>query len=258
MANEEDSRSGDLDIEFPELNTCFPWLRSRFLAPATQILTRLSLWNCNQWGITPKFVFAGLHFPHLQSLALHKFTIGSNKQLEWVYSHSDTLEALYLENCPIVHRFHVLHPIRDEVGFEHDDESLEQLPSWDETPEDNEYLVQFIYRQRWHHVFDTMRERLNQLQTFAFDENSARRPWLKGHHDFHCRYELGAELYDDRYMMYDDSVWSWHFLSQRVGRDQDGTVYEFISEQEHERDRRAFEELLGVLAERRSANGKLR
>lgn len=55
------------------------------------------------FGYSPKLDLRGVHFPSLRTLALGNYTFTHDWQLDWLSSHSSTLENLYLDDCIVVY-----------------------------------------------------------------------------------------------------------------------------------------------------------
>lgn len=51
----------------------------------------------------PGIDFRGLHLPHLRTLALNRMTFTHDWQVDWILSHGATLQALLLDDCPLIH-----------------------------------------------------------------------------------------------------------------------------------------------------------
>lgn len=99
-----DDASTDLDIEIRHRHALFNvHLTTTWLKPLQAQLTHLTL-HCNTyWGIYPRWQPNDLHFPHLKSLALGKWTIANDWQINFITSHGQTLEQLIFTRCPIMH-----------------------------------------------------------------------------------------------------------------------------------------------------------
>jgi hypothetical protein len=136
-----------------------------WLKPMTTQLTHLTLSSPDcPWGIWP---FVDLRqiptFTRLKSLYLGNFTIAHDWQIDWIVSHSATLEELVFDDTSIIVAL-LFNKEQVEINFS----NLSQLKhtiSEDEKEEDKEYLVELELR--WHHVFDRSREGLPLLQHFA-------------------------------------------------------------------------------------------
>lgn len=70
-------------------------------------LTTLELLSVSYWGYWPRIDLTPLFFPRLQVLALGKYTFTHFRQLNWITKHRN-LRKLYLYDCPIVSRIHLL------------------------------------------------------------------------------------------------------------------------------------------------------
>ncbi|KAF1360871.1 hypothetical protein EJ07DRAFT_154787 [Lizonia empirigonia] len=77
-------------------------LNTTWLLPMQPHLTHLTIHTNTYWGVYPCWQPSTLHFPHLTSLALGKWTLAFPWQLALLTSHT-TLQSLLLTNCPILH-----------------------------------------------------------------------------------------------------------------------------------------------------------
>lgn len=250
VCSERDDAAPESDIEFPEMHSCFPWMRQSVFEPALQNLTHLTLWFDTEWGFIPKFAFEGLLFPHLRSLALLWFTIANSKQIEWILSHGSTLRALYLEDCPIIHNMKILRE-GGNVKLDYDGSELEQIPQPED--DDDDWCDFFAFPKRWHECFDAMRHHLTHLTTFCFAASSIGEEHYHAfeEHDFERRYCLGSELYRDRYIVYDDGIAPTHFLRYgNEGEPNDIGVFSYPDEETQSEDQRAFGDLIEAVRTR--------
>jgi hypothetical protein len=74
----------------------FAELPDTWLRPATPALKYLSLYSDSYVGFYPKLDLSGIHFPHLESLALGGYLFVQDSDLDWILSHGSTLRHLYL------------------------------------------------------------------------------------------------------------------------------------------------------------------
>lgn len=77
-------------------------LPNAWLKPASQNLTRLTLYTNTYWGWLPGFDPRGIRFPSVKYLALGNYTFAHDWQIEWITSHFADLETLIMVDCPIV------------------------------------------------------------------------------------------------------------------------------------------------------------
>ncbi|KAK0652741.1 hypothetical protein B0T16DRAFT_105006 [Cercophora newfieldiana] len=92
-----------LDIVLPELHSFMHQLPSTWLQPTVKNLTTLVLYQDVYFGFFPKLDLRGLHFPNLKTLSLGNYVFSHRWQLDWISSHLDTLENLYLQECPVLY-----------------------------------------------------------------------------------------------------------------------------------------------------------
>jgi hypothetical protein len=102
--------------EIEEMHTFFHELPSTWLKPCSENLTSLTLHAVEWWGYYPKCDFRGLHFPKLKFLELGNYTFTHDWQMEWIYSHGDTLETLVLDDAVIVQRIRLVGAL-DSEGY---------------------------------------------------------------------------------------------------------------------------------------------
>ena len=83
---------------------CHPVQRllNHWLAPTHANLTTLSLFHDSFWGWLPKVDFRPIKLPRLRVLALGNFSFAYDIHFEWLTSLGNSLEALYLDDCPLV------------------------------------------------------------------------------------------------------------------------------------------------------------
>lgn len=129
------------------------WLR-----PAMSTLRHLTLYSDLRSGFYPILDFTGIHFPHLNTLALGNYAFADNSQLNWILSHAATLTELYLDNCTILYamalewdRTVTLLPLQ---RFSYHDE--ETGHKWAE------------YDGRWADYFRAFKDELPRLQHFRY------------------------------------------------------------------------------------------
>ena len=178
--------SPDADIELHHRHKLFNAdLNKDWLLPMQTQLTHLTL-HCNTyWGVYPRWQPSNLHFPHLKSLALGKWTIAFDWQIEFITSHAQTLEQLILTNCPILH---ALRMTRRQL--ENDWQS--RLPG---TCRGKPYTENWFCDLRWHTVLDTFRTQLTKLKHFSMGRGPA------GAFDFCLRVYHFDDAFEDRYKL---------------------------------------------------------
>ncbi|KAK4450176.1 f-box domain protein [Podospora aff. communis PSN243] len=90
-------------IYLSELHSFMHQLPSAWLQPAAKNLTTLCLFQDFCFGFCPKLDLRGVHFPNLKTLAFGSYVFSHQWQLDWISSHSATLENLHLQECPVLH-----------------------------------------------------------------------------------------------------------------------------------------------------------
>lgn len=192
IATEYDPAGPEVNISLAEVHNCFnTCLKQYWLQPVQSHLVQLKLYATEMpWGYFPACDLRDLHMPKLRSLALGLMTFTHDWQLDWILSHSATLESLTLDDCPIVHAcFMYVHfdqerssPTRAQYR------AFEGESSW-------------TYDTRWHHYLNRIREGLPHLSRFSFGVG----PW-KQNVAFESSKHLAAELRQERYCIYDGTV----------------------------------------------------
>lgn len=159
----EDDEASDRQIEIIERHDFYAkQLRQYWLQPLHDIgrLTTLKLYGSISWGYLPKCDLRGLHFPKLKTLVLGHMTFTHEWQLEWILSHSTSLESLKLHNCPIIPEIE-LACAADAEGYANPDYRSQG------TSRGRRVASTWKYDSRWHHYFDSFRTRLPRLRNFA-------------------------------------------------------------------------------------------
>ncbi|KAF2875359.1 hypothetical protein BDV95DRAFT_565003 [Massariosphaeria phaeospora] len=206
IAVEYSEHGPDRDIDIPEKHVFFNrQLNEHWLSPLQHQLTHLSLYASDYWGVFPRWDCRGLRFPHLQSLALGNWSIAHQWQIDWILAHADTLEELYLDDCPIAHA----------LSFEtHQHASLAWEDGELEIMQDG-YADGAIYPTlRWLAIFPVFAARLTQLKRFGM----AHGPWDAYNSDgdsdqaFQRRYDLPARLEVGRYCLFDCGTLPTHWI----------------------------------------------
>ncbi|KAF9888943.1 hypothetical protein FE257_008112 [Aspergillus nanangensis] len=190
IVSEYSSAAPEHDIERPEPHKFYQELPSLWLAPAANSLQHLSLVGREYFGFYPKLDLSGIHFPRLKSLSLGNFTFSDDSQIDWILSHADTLEELYLDDCIILYDVAIY------------DSNLHRCAiSKDETEsrvDDSQYSGRKHFRawdRRWHHIFTTFAEKLPNLRRFVMGSSG----WFHGA-PFEKEEEIRVDLFDDWYM----------------------------------------------------------
>ena len=130
-------------------------LITKWLTAAMSNLTTLSLYQDSYWGWSPKVDLRIIRLPHLRTLALGNFSFAHEIHFQWIMSYGSTLEALYLDDCPIVYGATVSAPL-DADGF-----------PMSKSPSDSVIRpILWTYHKRWLHHLSQLGEALVRLQTF--------------------------------------------------------------------------------------------
>ena len=145
-------------------------LLNAWLKPASQNLTRLTLYANTYWGWVPGFDPRGVQFPNVRYLALGNYTFAHDWQIEWMTSHFPDLETLIMVDCPILFHMHpagCLDRHTSVVSYE------DHIKLTNPTP--NPYVVSrygddshWIYNSRWHHFFPKFESQMRSLTKFVY------------------------------------------------------------------------------------------
>ncbi|RLL95950.1 hypothetical protein CFD26_105976 [Aspergillus turcosus] len=156
---------------FSESQFFFTFLPSLWLKPTASSLGHLTL-SCDSWfGFRPKLELSEVHFPHLKSLVLGRFSFFQDSQLEWILSHGATLNELFLDDCMILYDLCLFEDNLGWLSFKKGDMETRL--------EDYGYLGYYrSYDKRWHHYFDAFRTRLPRLRHFRIGASDYY--WLRG------------------------------------------------------------------------------
>jgi hypothetical protein len=188
---EREDPSPESSITYDEPHNFFGQeLPSMWLKPTATKLTNLTLYYDDYFGFCPRLDLRGIHFPVLQTLALGNYTFTHDWQLEWILSHSPTLENLYLDDCPII--YHV------RSNGELDSEGYIADPSRIPFESGPERIR--TYDKRWHELFESFEKNLVKLRDFRIGHGK----WRSMDDDtFEAPQTLRSEIMDDRYMVRD-------------------------------------------------------
>lgn len=149
------------------------WLKS-----TQHTLTSLTLHATIYWGYKPFCDLRCLHFPKLKRLDLGRLAITHDWQMDWVLSHSETLEHLTLDTCAIATYIRIL--------GSHFNGNINQggLHSWE-------------HPRQWSTYFERIGLRCKILRSFQFG---------KRHHNSGRSFDDEAwetwGIFDERYMTY--------------------------------------------------------
>ncbi|KAJ5857005.1 hypothetical protein N7455_007899 [Penicillium solitum] len=184
-------------------------LPSVWLKPTMGSLRKLSLYSNLYWGFYPKLQLEGIHCPNLQSLALGKFTFFEDQQLDWILSHSSTLEELYLDDCSILIQTKVVNA-NYQLSKCPIPESRMKLRRPGQWGDDWSYH----YPRRWNDYFASFGTGLPHLRRFAIGHNEG---WDSYPYEvpFEKELDLVPALMRDRYMEFDGGMGPSQLLSPR-------------------------------------------
>ncbi|KAF1980235.1 hypothetical protein BU23DRAFT_4966 [Bimuria novae-zelandiae CBS 107.79] len=163
-------------------------------------------------------IYASVHFAQLKTLALGQFIFSHDHQFEWIISHAETLQELYLDHCSILYQY---------GAGQRRDEWLDKegYPITDPNPgisgQGNQILTFGSYATRWHDIFGLFSVSLSHLHTFRFgtspqwkfdvssryDDGSSGMPVIP----WKAECDLTYELFQERYVMWSD--WSGDYFS---------------------------------------------
>jgi hypothetical protein len=193
ITNEYETAAPECNIEKEAFHEGFTnALPNIWLKPTVDQLTHLTLYATDYVGMWPFIDFREIPtFPHLQSLSLGNLTLLHDWQIDWIVSHSSTLQELLLDDCPIITTLK-LDENQVKPNFP-DAEPYEtsQYGTW--------YFVHVPLR--WHHVFDRFRSQLLRLNRFTMGHGD----WL-GERAFQQRYELSSRYMGVTYCMFDSGI----------------------------------------------------
>lgn len=189
IATEHDEGSPMSFIEKKELHDFFTTQLTRdWLSLCAPNLTYFKLYASSAyWGYVPRCSLP--HFPRLKSLSFGKMTFSHDSQLEWLLSHSETLQELTLDDCPII------------IGtcwfgaLDADNYPLDTSKTIT-----SETASTFHYSGRWHTYFRAFRQQLHQLRALrcGFDD----RDWENAV-AFSRSHTLQPRLWAERYRVFD-------------------------------------------------------
>ncbi|KAK2737101.1 hypothetical protein FQN55_001313 [Onygenales sp. PD_40] len=163
----------DFDPEFDRFYILCSQIPFFWLKPASSTLRHLALYSGDNFGFNPKLNFRGVHFPHLESLALGNFCFFCDSQLDWILSHRSTLRELYLDHCPILSQVTIREAFLSTIE------------------------TRVTYGKRWHDYFRAFQEELPLLRHFMYGVSS---DWYgKWMIPFEEEHTIKIGLYEDSY-----------------------------------------------------------
>ena len=155
-------------------------------------LRSLALYSDMNWGLYPSMPLKGIHFPNLRTLTLGRYCFFNDTQLDWVISHSSTLQELYLDDCSILFEFAA-------GDTEWQNATTPGSGVHLELNEDQELFC--FYPRRWYEYFASLESGLPHLRHFAI----GRGEWHDGM-PFEEEHQIRPVLLRDRYMAFDRYV----------------------------------------------------
>lgn len=271
MTTWTDEACPDHDIENLERHAFFNQrLNAVWLSHSQSRLTHLTL-HCNTyWGVFPRWQPEGLHFPSLKSLALSKWTITFDWQLDFITSHGETLEQLILTDCPILYASRMMiHQSTNALHLRPRGTSRGKPPT-----------ANFFCEMRWHQTLPCFQEKLPKLKHFSMGRGPVNpafcnRADLSADEAFDDRYSLIPRIDSSRYAIFDfgegaisyeTTRFHWHLEPDESGSTPSSLQRERCSWEEREtdedvktklaypacleEDEKALAELLSVIKER--------
>ena len=217
-------------------------------------LNKLVLYSDLPIGWFPKLDLRPVHFPRLRSLTLGHHIFYHSHQVEWILSHSPSLEELNLDRCAILYQVgHCIEGWLDNEGYPiGKDPHNNGYPDygWSMTPISG-YMVprqNFMSSDlRWHGVFKCFAQTLKKLRTFRFGESEQWNsngpsqfdetdtpgyplpimPWRDEHNIIRCTMQFCYSIWDDCDQQYrydwkrsdgthysEDHIWMDDYLSE--------------------------------------------
>lgn len=190
IVNEDVDGNGSTpqNLSKKELHTFFGrHLVKGWLEPVRQRLTCLKLYSKDgmYFGYLPKCQLPT--FPALKSLVLGGMSFSHDFQLDWILSHSHTLQEIVLDNCPIVIG------VRIPSTLDPNNYPIEPLFNSSATGSILQ-LSSFLYSARWHDYFSRFATGLPNLRSIRCGFGD----WYDGN-AFQRTHELGVGLWAQRY-----------------------------------------------------------
>ena len=196
VVREQYNAEPERSIYYPEIHTFYKHFPDIWLRPASKSLTTLSLYGDDFWGWCPKVDFRHLHFPNLRILALGNFTFSHDWQVEWISDHGQTLEELYLDDCPIL--------TAEFTKFAMDEEGYPIVKESDYRSLDvDDVLVATTHHRRWRRFYEIWSRALQKLLIFkigsgGWDDVLANKPFLeyrsmekvRRHYHFYAEFDV--------------------------------------------------------------------
>ncbi|KAK0609059.1 hypothetical protein DIS24_g12542 [Lasiodiplodia hormozganensis] len=198
-------------------------LRPLWLEPASSNLTTLVLYQSFYFGFSPKLDLRGLHIPNLRTLALGNYVFTHDWQLDWLSSHSSSLQNLYLDDCLVV--FYALfyetevdpegYPVIDTNGS-NDTSRMDQYMFFDQT---------------WSRILGHFRTHLSSLRHFRMGKSTR---WQRYNTPFHpSEYEnLEIGIFRDRYQMFNMGIGPCQYTDEFTSRSSHTPLEDVFTEED--------------------------
>ncbi|KAL3480635.1 hypothetical protein BJX99DRAFT_5453 [Aspergillus californicus] len=200
IINVNQGMSGSSDYHREAPLKFWPDLPSLWLKPALSGLQHLTLYSSIYVGFFPKCDFRDLHFPQLKTVAFGNHTFVHDSQLDWILSHGETLEELYLDDCAIVFEAAVyIDPSYGERTWEQTLLSPESFAPHPHLPERKAYAS---YSTRWADYFRAFKDKLPHLRHFRYGH--AQNWWEDDSMPFESEMQIEIGFHRESYLVFCD------------------------------------------------------
>ncbi|KAL4907077.1 hypothetical protein BDW74DRAFT_176679 [Aspergillus multicolor] len=218
ITNEHREYHGELDFQREEAHEYYQTIPSFWLKPTMATLQHLTLYSSLYCGFYPKLDFTGVHFPHLKSLALGNYAFVHYSQLQWILSHGDTLQELYMDDCAILH----------EVSIK--DVESTYLPATQFIQKDNlGGNLYASYSARWADYFRAFSS-LPKLRHFRYGHTPEE--WKFNSAPFEQESEIELGLHEESYLVFCDGFGPSPYMSETIFRvpreDREGNGVDYV------------------------------
>ncbi|KAL5336351.1 hypothetical protein BJX70DRAFT_282656 [Aspergillus crustosus] len=203
-ANELDEGNGENNVEKQAIHDFYPSLASTWLLPALTNLEHLSIYSSIYWGFNPIADLETAHFPRLKSLALGNYTFVRDAQLEWILSLGETLEELYLDDCPILFEVAIYPDTKPRTSL--DPNSYKDHPKF-------QRKTHAYYNTRWADYLRAFNERLPHLKHFRLGHNP--HWWEDDTTPFEKEDQIRIKFYES-YMVYCDGFGPSQYMERLI------------------------------------------
>ncbi|KAL4862215.1 hypothetical protein BDV12DRAFT_190563 [Aspergillus spectabilis] len=236
VANELDEGNGENNVTRAAVHEFFPTLSSFWLKPALGNLEHLTIYSSIYFGFYPKCDLSNVHLPHLKSLALGNYTFIHDSQLEWILSHGETLQELYLDDCPILHEVAVDSETKEQTALD---------PHTFKTHPRLQHKTHAYYSTRWADYLQAFNERLPHLRHFRIGHNP--HWWEDDTTPFEREERIRIGFYES-YMVYCDGFGPSQYMKRIIFDMDDGYVDGGVLKPSED-DEAALKRLLGKLGQ---------